>query len=124
MLPPRHALARIGFRKRPQVPRTAIRFIRGDGATRKISHHIRTATRKPVRIRENHEGTSVARLVGHDLLVDGRSNFGDIAIRFYSSNECVGHRGPGELAQPDPQLRGIAVDLVIIHRGGNFRIKV
>jgi len=57
------------------VPRAPIRFVRSDRSAREISHHIRTSTREPVGIRENHEGTRVARLVGYNLLVDRRSNF-------------------------------------------------
>jgi hypothetical protein len=106
------------------MPRTTIRLVNRDRSAREIADDIRTPPSEPIRIRENHEGTSVARLVGDNLLVDWRCNLRDIAIRFYSSNECIRHRPTRELTKSDAQLRRIAVDLVFIHSRGNFGTKV
>ena len=61
------------------MPRTAVGVVHADRAARQLADGVGAASSEPVRVREHDHRLRVAGSLGHDALVDGDDDFGQIA---------------------------------------------
>lgn len=92
LLPPSYASSRVGFRERPEVPRTPVRRISRNGSRRQLADDLGPTALEPIGVGEYHQSSGVVRLRGDDGFIDWCDQFRFIPMWFRGSDQRVRRR--------------------------------